>query len=528
MTASSMTIFKESSIMYKLLIVDDEKIVIEGLKSAANWQDHQIEIVGSALDGEEALKEIMNKKPDIVLVDIRMPKLNGLDLIKETKVLNLDTVFIIISGYSNFDYAKRAIQLGAIDYLVKPIEVEEIISSINNAILKLEKIKNEKQATERINEYQIALEEKRVLEYILGQGFVSTEKDQKLNSFSFLNIGLKGFAWEDTYASEKIQVSVERVKNLFENRKIESFIYTIDCEIVIMISNAGSDFRNDLVQDLVSLIYHDMKIRPMVGISNVYETISDIKKAYSQAKEALKNGIFLNQLVTYYKELESFNYSFGNRIIEKIDTFFNGKSPDILSNMNLFIDNVFLDCQKSNLPPEKSKYVCFKIVNHFLEYIESEYEVNKSGGERYLFYQELNQLQSLEEIRVWLEQFIEQSTAVLSENHVSYNEKLIIDLKSFINANYKEPIVLDDLGKLFHKNPAYLCSLFSKAVGNTIFEYITKVRLNNAKKLLRTSNLKVSEICKQVGYENQKYFNQVFKKNIGTTPGLYRSQHILK
>ena len=137
MTASSMTIFKEFSIMYKLLIVDDEKIVIEGLKSAANWQDHQIEIVGSALDGEEALKEIMNKKPDIVLVDIRMPKLNGLDLIKETKVLNLDTVFIIISGYSNFDYAKRAIQLGAIDYLVKPIEVEEIISSINNAILKL-------------------------------------------------------------------------------------------------------------------------------------------------------------------------------------------------------------------------------------------------------------------------------------------------------------------------------------------------------------------------------------------------------
>ncbi|MEH7086047.1 response regulator [Neobacillus drentensis] len=514
--------------MYKLLIVDDEKIVIEGLKSAANWQDHQIEIVGSASDGEEALKEIMSKKPDIVLADIRMPKLNGLDLIKETKNLNLDTVFIIISGYSKFDYAKRAIQLEAIDYLVKPIEVEEIVSSIKNAILKIEKIKTEKQTTERINEYQTALEEKRVLDYILGQRFAVSENDQKLKSFSFLNISLKGFAWEDSKDTEKIQVSLERVKNLLENRKIESFIYTIDSEIVIMFSNAGSELGNDLVQDFVSLIYHDMKIRPMVGISNVYETISDIKKAYSEAKEALKNGIFSNQLITYYKELEKFNHSFGNRIIEKIDTFFNDKSPDLLRSMNQFMDKVFLDCQKSSLPSEKSKYVCFKIVNHFLEYIESEFEVNKTGGERYLVYQELNQLQSLEEIKVWLEQFIEQSTAFLNENHVSYNEKLIIDLKSFINANYKEPIVLDDLGKLFHKNPAYLCSLFSKAVGNTIFEYITKVRLNNAKKLLRTSNLKVSEICKQVGYENQKYFNQVFKKNIGTTPGLYRSQHILK
>lgn len=528
MTKSPMTIFKEFSIMYKLLIVDDEKIVIEGLKSATNWQEHQIEIVGSASDGEEALKEIMNKKPDIVLVDIRMPKLNGLDLIQETKALNLDTVFVIISGYSKFDYAKRAIQLEAVDYLVKPIEVEEIVHSIKKAMLKLEKIKNEKQATERMNEYQTALEEKRVLDYILGQRFVAPEKDQKLQSFSFLNIGLKGFAWEDSTATEKIQASLERVKSLLENRKIESFIYTIDSEIVIMFSNAGSEHGNDLVQDLVLLIDHDMKIRPMVGISKIYETISDIKKAYNEAKEALKNGVFSNQSITYYKELETFNHSFGNCIIEKIDTFFNEKGRDLLSGMNLFMDKVFLDCQKSSLPPEKSKYVCFKIVNHFLEYIESEYEVNKSGGERYLVYQELNQLQSLEEIRVWLEQFIEQSTAFLNENHVSYNEKLIIDLKSFIHANYKDSIVLDDLGKLFHKNPAYLCSLFSKAVGNTIFEYITKVRLNNAKKLLRTTNLKVSEICKQVGYENQKYFNQVFKKNIGTTPGLYRSQHILK
>ncbi len=528
MTKSSMTIFKEFSIMYKLLIVDDEKIVIEGLNSAVNWQEHQIEIVGSASDGEEALKEIMNKKPDIVLVDIRMPKLNGLDLIQETKALNLDTVFIIISGYSKFDYAKRAVQLEAIDYLVKPIEVEEIVHSIKKAILKLEKIKNEKQATVQINEYQMALEEKRVLDYILGQRFVVPEKDQKLQSFSFFNIGLKGFDWDDSNNIEKIQASLESLKSLLENRKIQNFVYTIDSEIVIMILNAGSELGNDLVQDLVSVFFHDMNIRPLVGVSNIYVTISDIKKAYSEAKEALKNGLFSNQLITYYKELETFNHSFGNRIIEKIDTFFNGKGPNLLSNMNLFIDKVFLDCQKSSLPPEKTKYVCFKIVNHFLEYIESEYEINKSGGDRYLVYQELNPLRSFEEIRVWLEQFIGQSTANLNENHVSYNEKLIIDLKSFINANYKEPIVLDDLGKLFHKNPAYLCNLFSKAVGSTIFEYITKVRLNNAKKLLRTTNLKVSEICKQVGYENQKYFNQVFKKNIGTTPGIYRSQHILK
>lgn len=523
-----MTIFKGFSIMYKLLIVDDEKIVIEGLKSATDWKEHHIEIIGSASDGEEALKEIINNKPDIVLADIRMPRMNGLDLIKETKNLNLETVFIIISGYSKFDYAKRAIQLEAMDYLVKPIEVDEIVSSIKKAILKLEKIKNEKQTTKQMNEYQIALEEKRVLDYMLGHGFVDPDKDRKLNRFSFLNIGLKGLKWGDSKETEKLQVPLGCLKNLLERRGMESFIFTIDSQIVIMFSNSSLEIRKDLVQDLVSLIFYDIKIKPIVGISNVYENISEIKKAYSEAKEALKNGIFLNQLVTYYRELETINHSFGNSIIEEINHFFNKKSPELLSRLNHFIAKVFHDCKESNLSPEKSKYVCFKIVNQFLEFIESEYEVNKSGGERYLIYEELNLLQSLEEIRDWLEQFIGQSTDFLNENHVSYNEKLIIDLKSFINTNYKEPIVLDDLGKLFHKNPAYLCSLFSKAVGNTIFEYITNVRLDHAKKLLRTSNLKVSEICKQVGYENQKYFNQVFKKHIGTTPGFYRSQHILK
>jgi len=339
---------------------------------------------------------------------------------------------------------------------------------------------------------------------------------------------LKGYAWEDSKETENLQVLLGHLKNLLENRGIESFIYTIDRQIVIMFSNSSLDIGNVLVEDLVSLIFRDIKIRPNVGISNVYENISEIKKAYTEAKEALKNGIFRNRLVTFYFDLETYNHSFRNSIIEEINQFFKESSLDLLSKINLFMERVFLECKKSNLSPEKSKYVCFKIVNHFLEYIEREYEVKNIGGERYLLYEELNLLQSLEEIRVWLEQFIAKSTVFLNENHVSYNEKLIIDLKSFINTHYNEPIVLDDLGKLFHKNPAYLCSLFSKAVGNTIFEYITDVRLNNAKKLLRTSNLKVSEICKQVGYENQKYFHQVFKKNIGITPGLYRSQHIIK
>lgn len=514
--------------MYKLLIVDDEKIVIDGLTSATNWKEHHIEIVGTASDGQEALEKIIKNKPDIVLVDIRMPKMNGLDLIKETRLHKLGTVFIIISGYSEFNYAKRAIELEAIDYLVKPIEVDEIVSSVKKAIIRHEKIKKEKQTNERMNEYRMELEEKRVLDYILGHKYEKSEMNQKVKKFSFATIALKGFKWEERLQTEKLHVLIDRLKVLLANRGFETFIYTIDRFIVIMFSNSSLEVSDELLKDLLTLVFHDIKLKPIVGISKTYENISEINKAYSEAKEAIRIGIYTNHSLTYYKELQNINNSIGNNIIEEIDHFFNVSNTDIFSRINSLIEHVVLFSKERKLSPQKSKYLCFKLVNHVLEYIENEYEVKNMGGDKYLLYEELNLLQSLEEISVWLEKFIKKTTDFLYDNKVSYNEKLIINLQSFLETHYKEPIVLDDLGKRFHKSPAYLCSLFSKAVGKTIFEYITNIRMKNAKKLLRTSNLKVSEICILVGYENQKYFNQVFKKNMGITPSIYRSHHILK
>jgi two-component system response regulator YesN len=148
-------------------------------------------------------------------------------------------------------------------------------------------------------------------------------------------------------------------------------------------------------------------------------------------------------------------------------------------------------------------------------------------GDRYEVYEQLNAHISLDEISQWLRSLVIKIKKHIEDHKISYNEKLILDMKNYLNTNYRETIVLEDLGK-FYKNPAYLCSLFSKSVGKTIFEYITLTRMNNAKKLLRTSTCKVADVAAQVGYENQKYFYQVFKKNVGITPSQYRSKHLVK
>lgn len=130
--------------MYKLFIVDDEKLVVDGLKSIIEWEKHQIEVIGSAMDGTNALARILALKPHIVMTDIRMPGMNGLELIQHLREKAPDIVCLIISGYSEFNYAKSAIELEAIDYLIKPIELDEIVKSVKNAIVKYEKKQNEK------------------------------------------------------------------------------------------------------------------------------------------------------------------------------------------------------------------------------------------------------------------------------------------------------------------------------------------------------------------------------------------------
>ena len=134
----------------------------------------------------------------------------------------------------------------------------------------------------------------------------------------------------------------------------------------------------------------------------------------------------------------------------------------------------------------------------------------------------------MEEHKSWLLEKIENIVGYLSENQMSQKDKLLYDVKNHLKENYAHTIGLEEIAEKFHISPAYLSSLFSKNMGVTLFEYIINMRMEKAKELLRSTNNKISDICQQVGYENQRYFNQVFKKNIGTTPGNYRANHLIK
>ncbi|WP_164462091.1 response regulator [Bacillus sp. FJAT-42376] len=491
--------------MYTLFIADDEKIVIEGLTSAVDWEKYKIQITGTAMDGIDALKQINCLRPDIVLADIRMPGMNGLDLIREAKRENPNLLFIMISGYSEFTYAKRAIEMEAVDYLVKPMEAADIVASVKKAIEKLEKRKEESKLTSKIELYEAELEEKHVLDVLMGRCPLKPVPIRPLHE----------------YAVAVIRGHNEAFVVHLREKCLEEFIYIVEDSVVMV-----SPRPHDLQDMLISLA--DLG-NPVMGISRVRQNDLHLPAAYEEAKEALKIGIFGSQCLTKYEELKEYGLHQGTTMLKEIELFFSSRPADVWNEMGHLIDKTMNYAEVNKLSPKKTKYLCFNLIKTFLRHVEAEYELeDKLFGEGYLLYEEMEELKSREELKQWLTNTVREAVEYLDQNRISFNEKLVLELKQYVNEHYSEPIVLDELGRRFYKSPAYLCSLFSKNAGQTIFEYITSVRIEHAKRLLRSTNLKISEICEKTGYSNHKYFNQVFKKHAGKTPGQYRSRHLVK
>ncbi|MFC0472286.1 response regulator [Halalkalibacter kiskunsagensis] len=512
-----------------MVIVDDEKVVIDGLTSAIDWAEYQVEIVGTATDGRTALHIIEETKPHIVMVDIRMPGMNGLELIHKSKALSSNAVFIIISAYTQFDYAKRALELEAVDYLTKPIELEEIINSVQRAIKKYEKNNDVSSKSKEIEAYKSKLDDKYILHSIIGNKINTHELDSRINSCMVLVCCLNFSEWPSNFKNQ-VEVFLIRLKDHFKKSLVVPYLYIIEDKLVVAFtSKHENNGTNSIIKEFSTLLEKEVGSLPLIGVGNVQTSLSTIQQSYREALEALTIGLYVNQSMTFYSNLEKMNRHIGSKVITMIDNYFNSKDVD-LNNIPQLINKVLEYSMQKMLEPGSAKYLCFKLINNIYDYIHQEFDLNVETilGEKYEINNQLNQLKSIDDIRGWLLNKVNVLIHYMNNNQLSHKEKLIIDVKKYVNENFNKDITLDEVAELYYISPAYLSNIFSKKFGVTMFEFIIDKRIRTAKKLLQTTNYKVSEISKQVGYSNQRYFNQVFKKHVGTSPGRYRSERSIK
>lgn len=476
-------------IMYSVLLIDDEPWVMEDLKFLVDFKSLGFEIVAEAFDADSARKAISEFSPNLVISDIRMPGLSGIQLLEEYPLETRTFKTVFVTAYGNFEYAKHALELGAVGYLLKPVETEELKKTLQKIKVALD---IEKGVTEQIHHY-----EKAKILYTLLDSFNS--KDNILERLQ--NIGIKDHTRKYVLVLAEANEFVSDEYIDMSKWDIVSFALSHRRSLLFIQSKNGNlnsvGYKN--------LISHLQKVSEKedvkFGVSNIMPDITKFRSAFNQAECAL-DTIFINgkSVNSYYDGDQNIDeiirFILELRATDKNTIFLFEKLSEMLIEKNINIDNL------------NSITSC--LVKH-LGIDAEEVEINAK--------ELINQFSDVKSYFTYLCQYISGS---YKPNGKTSSRYVIREITDYIEHNYNEKLMINDLAQKFFLNPSYLSGLFKEETGKPFTAYLVECRLNKAVELLENTDLSSSEISVQVGYEDYFHFSKLFKKHIGISPSNYR------
>ncbi len=528
--------------MFKLLLVDDEPIIRKGIKTSIDWSKYDIEISGEASNGKDALEKALVMLPEIVITDIRMPIMDGLSLSESLKKMLPDTKIIILSGYEDFSYAKKALSLGVTEYLLKPVGAEELISLIvkvknditsgrvkKNLLMKKNIILNE-------NYLQI---KSNLVNKLLKNEFTSA--DYVFEQAEMMNLDLTGpeflvfvismddflIITEGMPDKEKelmkfsvINISEELLSSFFSGLVCYSeFDHLIG---VINGKNLDDIIVNDFFREIQQCINKYLKLSISIGIGSMSASILDISRSYSEALAALKNKIFLGKgLILQHKSVKAANVS------EETVLYPFSEEKEILNYLKalntegiaITLNNIFNRFDQNSATPENIKNICCRLVVIAVNCIE-EMGINfqNSFGTHFNPYMEIEKLEILDDLYNWLIAFFNRSILLIQENKTLKFKSIIKFALHYIEQNYNRDISLNEIANMVYVTPNYLSRIFKEEMNVNFVDWLNKLRIEKAKALLLETTFKTYEVADKVGYRDYKYFSYIFKKITGNTP----------
>lgn len=534
---------------YKILLVDDEEEIRQSMIQKMQWEALGYELVGDAENGEDALEKIRGLEPDLVLTDIKMPYMDGLQLAEHIKRERSSTEIIIFSGFDDFEYAQQAMKLGVIEYILKPVNVEEL-----SEILKRLKVKMDKQIEEKYNIEVLRNNYKKMLpvlkSHFLNDLIQGKVKDNQIaEDFKRLELTPKrGPFWvvATTYVElaemnqdreiihlnherNLIPVSIgrmieEKLSGVFE---FESFGTATGICVLCGLKTAKDieeliNKFNQVCADCKRILKLDVTI----GLGNAYDTVEKIKTSYDEAKDALGyrttigNGItiYVDDVEVIRSEKLQFNESDESELIQSIKF---GNREEI----SYVVDKLMEKMKEAKVHTSQHQFYIIAILNTIMEMVQK-YEIDTYdiwGKEDYV--QVIGRLFTLENIR----NFIMNSALFINDKinreRTDTVKHLIIEAKKYIHENFSNSeLTVEMVCSHLHISQAYFSTLFKKETGQTYISYLTEIRLAKAVELLNKTDDKTYIIAKKVGYIEPNYFSYVFKKKFGVAPSRYQGR----
>ena len=521
---------------YKVFFVEDEIVTREGIRDNVDWKGHGFEFCGEASDGELALPLLQTVKPDVLITDIRMPFMDGLQLSQIVRDRMPATKIIILSGHDEFEYAQKAIKLGVSEYLLKPVSVQDLHNVLQKIASELEQERGEQQALQRlrdqVEENRAALRERFLLKLVTGvaSSTEAIEKSQMLGidfvaqCYLVVVIRIEPLNSSEPTDYQRCQAVQQLVSDIVANNP-DVFLLPKDIDELVLVLKGSSPENlheeRDLLLARIKPAVAQMQSKLAVGSGPPQNRITDICRSFIDATDdlqtlmswrraGLNSGFDNARLLRVNKSAVEDYLRFG--AVEGFSAFF-----------ETFIRPLGENALRSSVARD---YILTDIVLTTARFVD------QLGGNVAQVIPELDNIETVLPRVETVEQLEEQAREVLvgalvfrDRRRNNQHAGVIKLAQEYIDRYHMDPnMALNGVAAQVNLSPCHFSAVFSQETGQTFKAYLTEIRIKKAKELLRTTTMKAFEICYQIGYNDPHYFSHVFRKHTGLTPIEFRLQ----
>ncbi|MCM1381920.1 MAG: response regulator [Muribaculaceae bacterium] len=500
--------------MLKVLLVDDEPNVRQGVKMMIPWEDLGLTVIGEGEDGDDGLAKIISLNPDIVVADVKMPGMTGIEMLEEAFKRGYGGKCLILSGYSDFTYAKSAMSLGVKQFILKPVDEDELIASLKDLAKEIEGERINEVTMQKGSEY---MNEQLLRGLLLGEETVPEGSVMSGYGYSCYNAVI--VSTSEKMSAEEKNYLLGSVKKKLEK---DGGADVITPEFSGMTVALFKGWEKDRLVKFLTELNDEYVGKMFITVGCTVDKLTDINRSYAEADGLLRDRFryFHRGVVTAdTAEADSGNADETAELIDNIYAYIEINDIDRLSAV---LERFQMSMCSGAYSAERIKVNCITAV------MEIKSRLIKSVGEKkteqYLndeFIARIGEKASLFDIiELMKKTFTDLSHTYFGRTTKSTMERVV----RYIQSNYGTELRLEQLAAIFGYNRAYLGKVFHQYTGENFNNYLDRIRITEAKRLLAANEHKVYEVAEMVGYTNINYFHNKFKKYVGISPLNYKRQ----
>ena len=493
--------------MFKVLLVDDEPNVRQGVKMMIPWTEIDCEVIGEAEDGDDGLNKIMSLDPDIVVADIKMPGKTGIEMTQAAKALGFKGKVIILSGYSDFSYAKEAIALGVENFILKPVDEDELTDAIKAAGDKIRHDRERKIRQDIGKEYQS--------EQMLRGVFFGSDNSISMFEERYGHSGFIVAIFAQVDDDEKA-AAYSQVREYFAN---EERVHIIPVDISGVLGVLFRTMPKNDVYAILNEVKEKFGQKAFISVGEYVIDAAQIKQSFATAEYLYKNRFVYDEgkvaVPSCINREPAPDAEYASRIVAYMQI-------NDVEKLRLSVDKFTQSLRVVGMTAEKARVACITLMLDvragLIRQIADKKPENLITDE---FISGLEDSETLAEMTGRItDELINVSNANFARSTKSNMERVV----QYIKQNYNKELRLEMLAGIFDYNSAYLGKVFHQYTGDNFNNYLDNIRITEAKRLLEESDMKVYEVAEAVGYSNINYFHNKFKKNTGFSPMAYKKQ----